>query len=136
MGKYIVSAHGGRDKTSTLVIPDGFQVNFFVNDNQTLEDKEAWSIYNHLLAGDTNWADYRSKLVHHVGERIYDYFCWYYPEISDNSGVIKVGAITPVKPVISLKNYTQQSPLKLSTIFEMLKSDPGIIYWVACTNIL
>ncbi len=130
---YIVSGHGGRwaSPTHKVFPPDGFTVNFFVNDGEILTNEAAWPIYNHLLAGDEK--SVKSKIVKSVsqGQATYNYSCWYYPELKWNSGIFKVGAISTEKPIIDLSKYKEDSPLSLGSMFDMLP-ERGVIYWVAC----
>lgn len=130
---YIVSGHGGRWAIPThMVYPTGgFSVSFFVKDGNILTNAAAWPIYNHLLAGDE--ASVQAQIAETVlsGQPAYNYSCWNYPQLGANSGVFKVGAISTNNPVLSLSAYTEQNPLTLGRLLELLPQ-PGRIFWVAC----
>jgi hypothetical protein len=130
---YIVSGHGGRWATPVHIVfpPDDFTVEFFVNDGEILSNAAAWPIYNHLLAGDKT--SVQGDIVKSVpsGGQAYNYSCWYYPQLSNNSGIFKVGAISTSRPIINLSGYTEDNPLTLGQLFDLLP-EPGRIYWLAC----
>lgn len=134
---YLVSGHGGlpAGQPATVVVPDGFEVAMFVQQGNVLPDDQAWPIYNHLLAGDTNWANQRVVHRYFEGAPMPNYCCWNYPEIQWNSGVFRVGAITTNNPVVNLTPYTEGNPLTLAQLFPLLApTGGGTVYWVACTN--
>jgi hypothetical protein len=136
MPGYIVSGHGGRyTRPSLVTIPAGFSVVFFEDDNRILYDTDGWPIYNHLLAGDESWAQSRIRSRYQAGDRIYDYACWHYPELTRNSGVFQVGSLSSSNPRISLSGYDYHNPLMLSELFNLLAGSAGTIYWVACTEV-
>lgn len=139
---FFVSGHGGLPSGSaTAIVPDGFAFALFCPPGTILLDADAWPIYNHLMAGDTSWAN--GKVVKHyaAGDLMPNYLCWNYPAIEHASGVFKVGAMSstaPGQPVVSLAPYTAAAPLKVSALFGKLPAPASgtitTLYWVACTN--
>ena len=131
---YIVSGHGGRyvEPTHYVWVPDGYTVVFFVEDGQILLDDDAWPIYNDLLAGSEDSVQGKIVATHGAGDQVYNYSCWPYPELGNDSGIFEVGGSTD-RPIIDLNQYTGENPLTLGRLFGQLPQ-PGVIYWVACTE--
>ena len=130
---YIVSAHGGRwcVPVHQIWMPDGFSVNYFVDDGAVLSNATAWPIYDALRHNDTAYAD--ARVVETVGpeEMTYNYSCWNYPELGDDCGIFAVGGAR----ILSLAAYPEQNPLTLSVLCTWLQENgfsPGPIYWLAC----
>jgi hypothetical protein len=134
---YFVSAHGGLPaQGATTQVPEGINFYLFCPKGQVLPDDAAWPIYNHLLAGDTTWANGKVVQKFFEGATMPNYVCWNYPEIQQASGVFKVGAVSANNPVVALTNYTEANPLLVSDLFTLLQNSPGgagDVYWVACT---
>jgi hypothetical protein len=139
---YFVSGHGGLPSGgATTPVPAGFNFVLFCNRGSILPDDQAWPIYNHLMAGDTTWANARIVQRFFEGASMPNYLCWNYPEIAQASGVFKVGAMSPTapgQPVVSLAPYTAAAPLSVSALFGLLPAPaPGTtttVYWVACAS--
>jgi hypothetical protein len=130
---YIVSGHGGRyaSPEHRIVIPNGFTVVFFTQDNTGHDSVTlGWPLFNHLLVNDERYALSQWNHTFFSGAWIYNYSCWYYPEITSGNGIFRVGAYTTSNPLIDISGYIGTNPLTLSQIFTML--EPGVIYWLAC----
>ncbi|MEL7119936.1 MAG: putative adhesin [Bacteroidota bacterium] len=123
----IVSAHGGRwnNQKADLKVPQGSNCMYFVPDDTILTDNEGRLVLSSLSKNTMPKTPFQQLVK--GGEFTYDYECWFAKDWPSECGIFDVGT---GELLMSLSKYTEQNPLKLSTILEIFPDKT--IYWDAC----
>lgn len=173
---YIISGHAERSNTYTqslsamaaaasssmqsrpkledeITVPSGFEVRFFVDDNQELQNSEALNLYRDLMKDGTTLTV--PNKVYRENEKMPNYYCWGMEgQYRDYSQIIRkttkacveaeakrsyaaqvlpcfIDESVKITPIVDVK---QSQPIYLSQIFETNSIYPGIVYWLCCTG--